>query len=242
MQVFSLPGNVIRNAEAASWILSEPSAEAARRTELVLRWRQACRDGLSVRDAARAVGVPLSTLYRWEKRPEPLSTRPLRVRLPELRRRTGGRVRELRKEFPAWGRGKIAAMLRREGTAVSDGHGRPGHPGSGPQRPHGGGQRLHGPEPAEPAGAAAARGADPPRDQGRKPRTGGAGRHPLGVAAAGARRQSLHRRRLRPAVELRHGVVERDRRQRRPLSRQAGRQSPLPGRGRPGRRRLRAHG
>ena len=120
MQVFSLPGHVIRNAEAASRILSEPSAEAARRTDLVRRWRQACRDGLSVRDAARAVDVPLSTLYRWEKRPEPLSTRPLRVRLPELRRRTGGRVRELRKEFPAWGRGKIAAMLRREGTAVSD--------------------------------------------------------------------------------------------------------------------------
>ena len=70
--------------------------------------------------AARAVGVPLSKLRRWEKRPERLSTRPLRCRRPELRRGIECRVRELRKMFPAWGRGKIAAVLRREGTAVSD--------------------------------------------------------------------------------------------------------------------------
>ncbi len=98
MQVFGLPGHVIRNAARASRILSSPGAETARRAELVRRWRRAWRDGLTVEQAARAVGVPLS----------------------KLRRGIEGRVRELRKMFPAWGRGKIAAVLRREGTAVSD--------------------------------------------------------------------------------------------------------------------------
>ncbi len=120
MQVFGLPGHVIRNAARASRILSSPGAETARRAELVRRWRRAWRDGLTVEQAARAVGVSLSKLRRWEKRPERLSTRPLRCRRPELRRGIEGRVRELRKMFPAWGRGKIAAVLRREGTAVSD--------------------------------------------------------------------------------------------------------------------------
>ena len=119
MQVFGLPGHVIRNAARASRILSEPDAETARRADLVRRWRRAQADGLAVRDAASAVGVALSTLCRWEKRPEPFSTRPLGVRPPELRRRIEGRVRELRKQFPAWGRGKIAAMLQREGVRVS---------------------------------------------------------------------------------------------------------------------------
>ncbi len=100
--------------------MSGPDAETAKRSGLVRRWRQAWRDGLTVEQAADAVGVPLSTLRRWEKRPERLSTRPLRVRLPELRRGIEGRVRELRKRFPAWGRGKIAAVLRREGIRVSE--------------------------------------------------------------------------------------------------------------------------
>ncbi len=74
MQVFGLPGHVIRNAARASRLLSSPGAETARRADLVRRWRRACRDGLTVEQAARAVGVPLSTLRRWEKRPERLST------------------------------------------------------------------------------------------------------------------------------------------------------------------------
>ena len=103
MQVFGLPGHVIRNAARASRLLSSPGAETARRADLVRRWRRACRDGLTVEQAARAVGVPLSTLRRWEKRPERLSTRPLRCRRPELRRGLEGRVRELRKRFPGEG-------------------------------------------------------------------------------------------------------------------------------------------
>ncbi len=120
MQVFGLPGHVIRNAARASRLLSQTDAGTRMRAGLVRRWRRARRDGLTVEQAARAVGVPVSTLRRWEKRPELLPTRPRRCRRPELRRRLESRVRELRMRFPAWGRGKIAAVLRREGTAVSD--------------------------------------------------------------------------------------------------------------------------
>ena len=64
MQVFGLPGHVIRNAARASRILSSPGAETARRAELVRRWRRAWRDGLTVEQAAHAVGVSLSKLRR----------------------------------------------------------------------------------------------------------------------------------------------------------------------------------
>ena len=68
-----------------------------------------------------SIGNPRSTLCRWEKRPQPLSTRPNRRRPPAAARREArGRVRELRRRFPAWGRGRTAAVLRREGHAVSD--------------------------------------------------------------------------------------------------------------------------
>ena len=119
MQVFGQPGHVGRNTARASRILSSPEEETARRTDLVRRWRRALADGLTVEQAARAVGVPQSTLHRWEKRPQRLSTRPHRHR-PAPRRQLESRVQELRERFPAWGRGKIAAVLRQEGNAVSD--------------------------------------------------------------------------------------------------------------------------
>ena len=119
MQVFGLPRYVIRNAARASRLLAGPDAAERMRLDAVRRWRRAMGDGLTSAQAARAVSVPRATLYRWEKRAAPLPTRPLRVRRPELRRGIEGRVRELRKRFPAWGRGKIAAVLRREGIRVS---------------------------------------------------------------------------------------------------------------------------
>ena len=67
MQVFGLPGHVIRNPARASRILSSPGAETARRAELVRRWRRAWRDGLTVEQAARAVGVSLSKRNRPNK-------------------------------------------------------------------------------------------------------------------------------------------------------------------------------
>ena len=121
MQVFGLPRQVIRNGRAASRLLAAkaPDTEAQRRRDAVARWRRAIADGLTTEQAAKAVGVPRSTLYRWEEDATPKSRRPHRVRpkswTPALREA----VEQLRLDNPMWGKRKIAALLRREGHAVS---------------------------------------------------------------------------------------------------------------------------
>ena len=88
MQVFGLPGHLIRNGGAASRLIDakDPARNGAstrRRRALA----SAMAKGLSAEDAAAVVGVPRSTLYRWEKPPEPKSRRPHRLRKPPGRRR-----------------------------------------------------------------------------------------------------------------------------------------------------------
>jgi len=122
MQVLGLPGRVIRNGRAASRLLAAktPNIEAERRRDAVARWRRAMSDGLSAECAARAVGVPRSTLYRWEKDAAPKSRRPHRTRpktwTPALRQA----VERLREDFPMWGRAKLGPLARAQGFAVSD--------------------------------------------------------------------------------------------------------------------------
>ncbi|PSJ64856.1 hypothetical protein [Kumtagia ephedrae] len=62
MQVFGLPGHVIRNAGRVSRLLGAQTTtiEATRRRDAVARWRRAMKDGLSADQAAHAVGVPRS--------------------------------------------------------------------------------------------------------------------------------------------------------------------------------------
>lgn len=120
MQVFGLPGHVIRNAAAASRLAAKSlSNEAARREALVRRWRQAMADGLTAAQASRAVGVSRATLYRWEKRGEPRSRRPRRMRVPQWTPALVQAVEELRADNPMWGKRKLVWLLRREGFAVS---------------------------------------------------------------------------------------------------------------------------
>ena len=122
MQVFDLPGQIIRNGRAASRLLDAktPNIEAARRRDTVARWRRAIADGLTTVEAAKAVGVPRSSLYRWERNAEPKRRRPLRVRQkdwpPALRRA----VERLRQDFPMWGKAKLGPLVRVEGFAASD--------------------------------------------------------------------------------------------------------------------------
>jgi putative transposase len=121
MQVFGLPRQIIRNGAAASRLLDAktPSIEAARRRDAVARWRRAMADGLSADRAAQAVGEPRSTLYRWEKAPEPGSRRPHRVRRPKWPPSLVAAVEAIRGDNPMWGKRKIAALLKREGQPVS---------------------------------------------------------------------------------------------------------------------------
>ena len=122
MQVFGLPGQIIRNGRAASRLLAAqtPNIEAARRRDAVARWRRARADGLTAEQAAQAVGVARSNLYRWAKDAAPKSRRPRRVRpktwTPALRQA----VERLRQDFPMWGRAKLGPLLRAEGFKISD--------------------------------------------------------------------------------------------------------------------------
>ena len=118
MQVFGLPGHVIRNGRAASRLIAAkpPSSAAAIRRDALERWRLLMGRGLSAAVAAKGVGIARATLYRWQKRIEPKSRRPHRVRRPTW---TGGLVQmveRLRADHPMWGKRKITVLLRRQGT------------------------------------------------------------------------------------------------------------------------------
>jgi putative transposase len=122
MQVFGLPGHIIRNAKGASRLLvgQTPDIEAARRRDALARWRKAMAQGLSSEQAARAVGVPRATLYRWRKRAEPLSRRPRRMRQPTRPQGLAAAVERLRLDHPMWGKEKLGPILRDQGFATSD--------------------------------------------------------------------------------------------------------------------------
>lgn len=121
MQVFGLPGHLIRSARAASRLLAAktPNIEAERRRDAVARWRRAMANGLTADEAAQAVGAPRSTLYRWEKAPEPRSRRPKRPRQPKWPPALVEAVEAVRADNPMWGKRKIAALLKREGQDAS---------------------------------------------------------------------------------------------------------------------------
>lgn len=121
MQVFGLPGHVIRKGRVASRLLDAqtPNIEAARRRDAVARWRRAMADGLTSEQAAKAVGVPRSTLYRWEKDPQPASRRPKKPRKPEWTPELACAVEAARLDNPMWGKRKIAVLMRRQGFQTS---------------------------------------------------------------------------------------------------------------------------
>jgi len=121
MQVFGLPGHVIRNGRAASRLIDAETANiaAASRRDAVARWRHAMAKGLSAADAARTVGVPRSTLYRWRDDAEPKSRRPHNVRKPVWSPALVEAVEALRLDNPMWGKRKLAVLIRREGFVVS---------------------------------------------------------------------------------------------------------------------------
>jgi transposase InsO family protein len=76
--------------------------------------------GLTSEQAAQAVGVARSTLYRWEKRAAPMSRRPRRLRQPGRRQGLAGAVERLRLDHPMWGKEKLGPILRAQGLAASN--------------------------------------------------------------------------------------------------------------------------
>lgn len=119
MQIRGLHRAIYRGGRLASRLEAQERSEGAERRDAVARWRQAVRDGLSVGKAAEAVDQPLSTLYRWEKRATPKSTRPHCVRRSTRDTKLVLAVERLRKQHPMWGRDKIAPLVWREGFDAS---------------------------------------------------------------------------------------------------------------------------
>jgi len=87
--------------------------------EAVARWLGARANGLTAEQAARAVGVSRAPLYRWQMDGEPKSRRPHKVRKPAWTPTLAKAVEDLRADNPMYGKRKLAALLRREGVAVS---------------------------------------------------------------------------------------------------------------------------
>jgi putative transposase len=99
------------------------SKDAAKR----LRWMDYYGRFGNARQTCRYFGISAQTFYRWKNRYDPydLTTleeetrRPRRVRGPETSERVVERIRELREEYPRWGRDKLAVLLEREGVRTS---------------------------------------------------------------------------------------------------------------------------
>jgi transposase InsO family protein len=119
MQIRGLHRSIYRGARLASRLEAQERSDGAERRDAVARWRQAQRDGLSVRAAARAVGHSLATLYRWEKQAKPKSRRPKTTRKTTWTTALVQAVQALRLDEPMWGPVKIIVKLREQGFKVS---------------------------------------------------------------------------------------------------------------------------
>jgi transposase len=84
--------------------------------------------GHPVAVTCRRSGIARSTYYRWKKRFDPhnlksledRSRRPKRVRQRTWSLKLVERVRELREQYPAWGKAKLTVLLKSEGFSVSE--------------------------------------------------------------------------------------------------------------------------
>lgn len=85
--------------------------------------------GNNARLTCRHFGISPDVFYRWKKRYKPgylvsledntANRRPKTVRQPQTDLLTVARVKQLREQYPRWGKKKLHAMLTREGHKVS---------------------------------------------------------------------------------------------------------------------------
>ena len=124
MRVVGLPRPFYQLSKEA---LRQLTPEAKERMRWVSGWNRLRQQGLSAAEAAEALGLARSTLYRWDKalREEgsaglsSKSRRPKRVRRPTWSVELARAVLKLREEYPRWGKDKLAPLLRDRGWAVS---------------------------------------------------------------------------------------------------------------------------
>jgi transposase InsO family protein len=104
----------------------ELGARAADRLRWLKAWRALTGNGLSSHQAADALQIPRSTLYRWEQRLkseglrglEDRSRRPKRCRRPQWSPELSEAVQKYREQY-AWDREKLAVLLKQDGWHTS---------------------------------------------------------------------------------------------------------------------------
>jgi putative transposase len=102
----------------------ELSPPARRRLRWIDHYRQ---HGQNAALTCRYFGISRQTFYRWKRRydDQDLTTladrshRPHRRRRPTWTAEQAERVRQLRQQYPRWGKDKLAVLLRREGGMAS---------------------------------------------------------------------------------------------------------------------------
>src|SRR3990167_1217902 len=118
-----LPGAI---SIARSSFLTDKLTEQAKQRIKILDWHKAHGRNSSL--TARHFGIGRMTLFRWQKRVEKFgllglnesSRKPKRSRLPVTPWPIVARTVQLRKQYPAWSKHKLAAILTREGFVVSE--------------------------------------------------------------------------------------------------------------------------
>lgn len=109
-------------------VANHPAPELSREAKKRLKWMEyyAAHDH-NVSATCRYFGICRPTFYRWLSRydPKDLSSLEDRKSLPKKRRRPTWSleavvaVREIREEYPRWGKDKLVILLRREGRVLS---------------------------------------------------------------------------------------------------------------------------
>ena len=120
MRVFGLPGSLYQVSGSAPGHLSDKAKEHWRYVSV---WQVLRKQGLSGAAASQAMGLPRSTLYRWQRSlkdhgPQGLearSRRPKRRRQPTWSPELANAVLELREQYPRWGKDKLVVLLRQQG-------------------------------------------------------------------------------------------------------------------------------
>ncbi len=120
-------GTILPGARVIAWssALTDKLTEQAKHRIKILDWYKERGNNSSL--TARHFGIGRMTLHRWLKRFKKLgviglneySRKPKNVRCPATPWPVVARIVELRKQYPAWSKHKLAAILKREGLIAS---------------------------------------------------------------------------------------------------------------------------
>ncbi len=124
MRVVGLPKSFYHFARGS---LPSLSPKAQDRFRWLSCWQSLRQQGLSNIEASEVLGLPRSTLYRWQEELkdagpvalEPKRRRPRKRRQPTWSAELVDAVLQLREQYPRWGIDKLVLLLLRQGWQVA---------------------------------------------------------------------------------------------------------------------------